>query len=45
MCMEQYTKHREEMTARGRKEPLGEGVLIVDEVKVYVIAFPYVHLK
>ena len=33
-CREQYQKHKEETVAKGKKEPLGEGALIVDEVKV-----------
>ena len=33
--MEQYKKHIIERVAKGRKKPLGEGALIIDEVKVY----------
>ena len=32
ICIEQY--HKEETVAKGKKEPLGEGALIVDEVRV-----------
>ena len=34
--MDQYKEHivKCEAVAKGKKEPLGEGVLIVDEVKV-----------
>ena len=34
LCREQYEKHKNERRAKGAKEPLGEGALIIDEVKV-----------
>lgn len=34
LCREQYEKHKIERVAKGGKEPLGEGALIIDEVKV-----------
>ena len=37
MCREQYEKHVVEMVAKGKKKPLGEGALIIDEVKVLFI--------
>ena len=35
MCRDQYNQHKEEMIAKGRKRPVGEGALIIDEVKVH----------
>ncbi len=36
-CHRQYHYHKEEVKEHGGKEPLGEGVLIIDEVKVWQI--------
>ena len=40
----QYEEHKKEWTARRKKEPLAEGVLIVDEVKVLLIVVLHVSL-
>lgn len=33
-CREQYQQHVTERMAKGAKKPIGEGALIIDEVKV-----------
>lgn len=37
LCREQYEKHKVETVAKGKKKPLGEGALIIDEVKVCIL--------
>ena len=36
LCREQYEKHKIESVGKGKKEPLVEGALIIDEVKVCI---------
>lgn len=41
LCREQYEKHKIERVAKGKKKPIGEGALIIDEVKVFLLVFNY----